>query len=40
MVAGARLVADAEQLSTVTAHWRYRGVKHAEREMVRVGAGF
>ena len=35
---GARLVADAEQLSTLTAHWRYQGVKHAEREMVRVEA--
>ncbi len=38
LVAGARLVADSEQLSTVTAHWRYQGAKHAEREMVRVGA--
>jgi len=37
LVAGARLVADAEHLSTITAHWRYQGVKHAEREMVRVG---
>jgi hypothetical protein len=30
-VAGCRFVADAEQSSTVTAHWRYQGVKHAER---------
>ena len=37
LVAGARLVADAEHLSTIIAHWRYQGVKHAEREMVRVG---
>lgn len=37
LVAGARLVPDSEQLSTVTAHWRYQGVKHAAREMARVG---
>lgn len=37
LVAGARFGADSEQLSTVTAHWRYQGVKHAAREMARVG---
>ena len=37
MVAGALLVADSEQLSTITAHWRYAGAKQGAREMVRVG---
>ncbi len=33
------MVADSEQLPAVMAHWHYQGVKHAEREMVRVGVG-
>ena len=37
VVAGVRLVADCERLTVVRAHWRYRGAKHAEREMARVG---
>ena len=37
MVAGARFVADPNHMPVVTAHWHYRGVKHAEREMARVG---
>ena len=37
MVAGAEFGADSERLPIVRAHWRYQGVKHAEREMVRVG---
>ncbi len=37
LVAGAGFEPDSEQLSTVTAHWRYQGVKHAAREMARVG---
>ena len=37
LVAGARFVADSEQLPVVNAHWRYQGAKHAERVMVRVG---
>jgi hypothetical protein len=36
LVAGARSVADLEQLPIVTAHWRYQRVKHAERRMVRL----
>jgi rubredoxin len=39
LVAGARFAPDSEQLSTITAHWRYQGAKHAEREMVRAGTG-
>ena len=37
LVAGARFVADSERLPVVTAHWLYAGIKHAEREMARVG---
>jgi hypothetical protein len=37
LVAGARFAPDSEQLPIVLANWRYEGVKHAERQMVRVG---
>ncbi len=39
MVAEARFVADSDRLSTITAHWRYQGAKHAEPEVVRVRFG-
>ncbi len=37
LVAGARLVADSDKLPMVAAHWRYDGIKHSTRKLVRVG---
>jgi hypothetical protein len=39
LVAGARFAPDSDSVPVVTARWRYAGVKHAEREMVRTGSG-
>lgn len=38
MVARARFAPDLDIVPVVTARWCYQGAKHAEREMVRIGA--
>ncbi len=37
MAAGARFVADSDNVLVVTSRWLYAGGKHETREMVRVG---
>ncbi|MCK4914709.1 MAG: hypothetical protein KAS89_00990 [Candidatus Eisenbacteria sp.] len=37
LVAGARFGADSDRVPIVTAHWRYSGIKHAQRKLTRIG---